>query len=328
MQDTRKPTARCHPTPAQYADLETGRGAGCELDRARKRTKRKQAQAGSCKLYSRLVSPLRTSKLPTWRRNDFELVGRSQLRNAPLFDLFKSPPYHDSRSDNYVLARPLAWLAQGRKWSQRSIDALWHAKCAPGAGVGIAREVKQAFASWRPAIERALFEHYEPYAEAIAGGAVASVAQRRLTPNCSSSRRLGSCVVSLSYPSRRWAACSLPNLDTPPFSGDEEHTLGARFQLRKVHRTVAAAFCVREGDPCWPASSRAGGSIWGAHRGRVEWCRRRGSIGSWVNFVGLDWGEQCSRSCFSPVGSLSGRSVPVSRCECFATVHFGLAAID
>ena len=52
---------------------------------ARKRTKRKQAQAGSCKLNPRLVSPLRTSKLPTWRRNDFALlVGRSQLRNAPV----------------------------------------------------------------------------------------------------------------------------------------------------------------------------------------------------------------------------------------------------
>ena len=51
---------------------------------ARKRTKRKQAQAGSCKWNPRLVSPLRTSKLPTWRRNDFALlVGRSQLGTRP-----------------------------------------------------------------------------------------------------------------------------------------------------------------------------------------------------------------------------------------------------
>jgi hypothetical protein len=33
-----------------------------------------------------------------------------------------------------------------------------------------AREVPQAFASWRPVIQQALFEHYEPYAEAVTAG--------------------------------------------------------------------------------------------------------------------------------------------------------------
>ena len=37
-----------------------------------------------------------------------------------------------------------------------------------------AREVAQAFASWRPAIEQALFEHYEPYAEAVCAGELPS----------------------------------------------------------------------------------------------------------------------------------------------------------
>jgi hypothetical protein len=37
-----------------------------------------------------------------------------------------------------------------------------------------AREVRQTFASWRPAIEQALFEHYEPYAEALAAGELPS----------------------------------------------------------------------------------------------------------------------------------------------------------
>ena len=36
-----------------------------------------------------------------------------------------------------------------------------------------AREVAQRFASWRPAIEQALFEHYEPYSEAVTADSVA-----------------------------------------------------------------------------------------------------------------------------------------------------------
>ena len=256
----------------------------------RKRTKRKQAQAGSCKLNARLVSPLWTSKLPTWRRNDFALlVGRSQLRNAPLFDLFKSPPYHDFlRSETDALARPLT-----------------------------------AFASWRPAIERALFETTSLTLKRSPG-----VSFRRPAtpyPKLQFQPTFGSCVVSLCIRHavgrrahyRIWIHHRL---------GRGAHAWSS-FPVRKVHRTVRQRFASVKATLVGLRRAEQAAAFGGTSRSRrmVPKARLDRFLGQlcWVRL-----GEQCSRSCFSPVGSRSCWSVPVSRCECFATVHFGLAAID
>ena len=92
-----------------------------------------------------------------------------------MFGLFKSPPFHDSQLGELVRSRGL-W--RGLLTAEDGVSAplmLSGARTAPHAqALAAAREVKQAFASWRPAIEQALFEHYEPYAEAITGGELPS----------------------------------------------------------------------------------------------------------------------------------------------------------
>ena len=92
-----------------------------------------------------------------------------------------------------------------------------------------AREVAQAFASWRIEIEQALFEHYEPYAEAVTAGELpASEALPRIAA-----------------PGEVWSHVSLVFVSVTPLGGllttelgyatawDDEHTLGARFQSEK-----------------------------------------------------------------------------------------------
>jgi hypothetical protein len=69
-----------------------------------------------------------------------------------LFGLFKSPPFRDRILGKLVRSRGL-WRGTRTEPDAQALAA--------------AREVAQAFVAWRPAIEQALFEHYEPYAEAI-----------------------------------------------------------------------------------------------------------------------------------------------------------------
>ena len=91
-----------------------------------------------------------------------------------------------------------------------------------------ARDVAQAFPSWRPAIEQALFEHYEPYGEAVTAGDLALPSE-----------------VRIAAPKDVWSHVSLVFVSVTPLSGllttelgystawDDEHTLGARFQAGK-----------------------------------------------------------------------------------------------
>jgi hypothetical protein len=96
-------------------------------------------------------------------------------------------------------------------------------RAAPGeVGLGLARELGPRYAALRPAIERALFEHYEPHSEAGAAGEEE--------------------IPRLSGPEQVWAHSSLVHVLIEPLGGvdtveiayrtewDPEHTLGARFQ--------------------------------------------------------------------------------------------------
>jgi hypothetical protein len=92
-----------------------------------------------------------------------------------LFGLFKSPPLLDSKLGELVRSRGL-W--RGLLTVEAGISAplaLSGTRTEPHAqALAAAREVIQAFASWRPVIEQALFEHYEPYAEAVTAGELPS----------------------------------------------------------------------------------------------------------------------------------------------------------
>ena len=148
-----------------------------------------------------------------------------------MFGLFKSPPFHDPQLGELVRSRGL-W--RGSLTIETGVSAplaLSGTRTEPGAqALTTAREVPQAFGSWRPAIEQALFEHYEPYAEAVAAGELPS-------PSEALSR-----IVS---PGDVWPHVSLVFVSVTPLSGllttelgyttawDDEHTLGARFQSGK-----------------------------------------------------------------------------------------------
>ena len=81
-----------------------------------------------------------------------------------MFGLLKSPPFHDPMLKELVRSRGL-W--RGSLTVEAGVSApltLSGTRTGPNAQALVAaREVAQAFASWRPAIKRSLFEHYEPY---------------------------------------------------------------------------------------------------------------------------------------------------------------------
>jgi hypothetical protein len=88
-----------------------------------------------------------------------------------------------------------------------------------GPRLGLARELGDRYTALRPAVERALFEHYEPYADAAA-------------PD----------VPRLQRPDQVWAHVAPVRARIEPLGGietveiayqtdwDTEHTVGARFQ--------------------------------------------------------------------------------------------------
>jgi hypothetical protein len=148
-----------------------------------------------------------------------------------VFGLFKSPPFHDPKLGQLVRSRGL-W--RGLLTVEAGVSAplaLSGTRTEPHAqALAAAREVAQAFASWRPAIEQALFEHYEPYAEAV-------TTREFPSPSEASPR--------IAAPGDVWSHVSLVFVSVTPLSGllttelgyttawDDEHTLGARFQSGK-----------------------------------------------------------------------------------------------
>jgi len=89
-----------------------------------------------------------------------------------------------------------------------------------------ARKLPSTFAAFRPEIEAALFEHYTPYAEAIASGDLPPSAEGR---------------VEIGAPSEVWPHVVTQFVSIEPMAGslitelgmgvawDEEHIVGARF---------------------------------------------------------------------------------------------------
>jgi hypothetical protein len=93
----------------------------------------------------------------------------------------------------------------------------------------IARSIPADFASWRPQIQNALFEHYSPYAEAIAAG-------EEPDPG----------LPKIDTPSAVWPHAVVEFVQVTPLdreltvevgyrvAWDEEHTLGARLRGGKL----------------------------------------------------------------------------------------------
>jgi hypothetical protein len=94
----------------------------------------------------------------------------------------------------------------------------------------MARLIPAEFPSWRGEIERALFQHLAPYAEAVASGELAP-----LSP-----------LPAIEVPSAVWPHAKVEYVQVGPLDGqltveiayrvewDEEHTLGARIRGGKL----------------------------------------------------------------------------------------------
>jgi hypothetical protein len=88
-----------------------------------------------------------------------------------MFGLFKSPPFSDPQLGELTRSRG-HWRGSLTLAGGESVPlVLSGTKTEPDAqAIAVAKEVPAQFASWRATIEKELFEHYEPYAEALAAG--------------------------------------------------------------------------------------------------------------------------------------------------------------
>jgi hypothetical protein len=143
-----------------------------------------------------------------------------------MFGLFKSVPYSDPVLGELVRSRGL-WRGTLQLDSGTMKLALTGPKAAPDpAALAAARELKVSLSAWRSAIEAALFEHYEPYATAVAEGEFPEESESFPT---------------ITAPPGVWPHATLEYISVSHLGGalltelgyatawDDEHMLGARF---------------------------------------------------------------------------------------------------
>jgi hypothetical protein len=149
-----------------------------------------------------------------------------------MLGFFKSTPFVDPQLGELRRSRG-AWRGTFRIGAQAEVSlVLSGGRASPDAEtLGLARSVEADYPSWRPAIERALFDHYSPYAEAIDTG--------ELDPPYPG-------LPPISAPSSIWTHATLEFVRVMPLSGiptveigyrvawDEEHTLGVRFRRGRL----------------------------------------------------------------------------------------------
>jgi hypothetical protein len=143
-----------------------------------------------------------------------------------MFGLFKSAPFSDPALGELIRSRGL-WRGVIRVDSGLTPLALAGTRAAPDpAALAVAREMATQLVGWRLAIETALYEHYEPYAESLAEGEIREADES----------------LAITAPADVWPHVSLEYISITPLGGalttelgyttawDEEHTLGVRFQ--------------------------------------------------------------------------------------------------
>lgn len=142
-----------------------------------------------------------------------------------MFDIFGSGPVLDPELGELRLARGL-WRGTLRLSEATAPLVLSGSRSAPDPeGLAAARAIASSYPTWRLSIERAMFEHYSPYAEAVAAG--------EDQPQDS--------LPVIETPSEVWPHTNVEFVQVTPLDGkltveigyrvawDEEHTLGARF---------------------------------------------------------------------------------------------------
>jgi hypothetical protein len=148
-----------------------------------------------------------------------------------MFGLFKAPQFRDAQLGELAHSRG-HWRGSLTLDGRARVPlALSGTRSEPSAqAVAVAREVATQFELWRPTIEKALFKHYGPYADALAAGALPLSSET---------------FPSITAPHQVWPHVSLAFVSVTPLDSvlttelgyttawDEEHTLGVRFQSGK-----------------------------------------------------------------------------------------------
>lgn len=149
-----------------------------------------------------------------------------------MFGLFKSASYRDPQLGPFTRSRGMWRGSIGLPDHAPAPLVLSGNRTAPDpAALATARRLSVALASWRPAIEAALYDHYDPYADALASGDLPKTEASR--PRLSASGQV-------------WQHVLLRYVAVSPLDGrltvelgytvawDQEHTLGARFQQGRL----------------------------------------------------------------------------------------------
>lgn len=144
-----------------------------------------------------------------------------------MFGFFKSPTYSDPQLGELRRSRGL-WRGTIPLAGATVPLAISGSRAAPDPeGLTLARSVTASFESWRASMAEAMFEHYEPYAEAVAAGEEDPPASG-LPP--------------IARAADVWPHVTPEFVGVTPLDGtwtveiglrvawDEEHTLGAQFQ--------------------------------------------------------------------------------------------------
>jgi hypothetical protein len=148
-----------------------------------------------------------------------------------MLSFFKSPVYRDPQLGEFERARG-HWRGTLELAGSMVPLILVGGRSEPDAhALQLARTVSAHFSTWRPIIVEALFEHYQPYSEAVATG---------------ESPEPTTALPRIGAPADVWPHVVLTFVSVAPIdhvigiefglttAWDEEHTLGARFQNGKL----------------------------------------------------------------------------------------------
>jgi hypothetical protein len=143
-----------------------------------------------------------------------------------MFGLFKSAPFADPQLGEFRRSSGM-WRGRLLLGDARVPLVVSGSRAAPDPkALNVARSISSDFPSWRATIARALFEHYSPYAEAIAAGEAEPLQE----------------LPAIDGPAAVWPHTTADFVQVSPLSGqltieigyrvgwDEEHTLGARLR--------------------------------------------------------------------------------------------------
>jgi hypothetical protein len=144
-----------------------------------------------------------------------------------MFGLFKSKPFSDPQLGEFLRSRGY-WRGSITFGELRIPLLVSGDRNEPDSqAMQEAHGLSSRFPAWKRAIENALFEHYTPYAEALAAGELPPPSEP---------------IPKLEAPGQVWPHVTLAFVSVSPLDSklttefgytaawDEEHTLGARFQ--------------------------------------------------------------------------------------------------